>query len=286
METQCLMDIEEQLNRLQTDEVVLRRRQRAGRWVDERLLENALEKTPDLKDLLQDGAEGPSDALMSQLAFSGRKLREYRFLCAADPYAARDWLIEQIIHREQIAFRKENGISPATWKRFREGSAYPEEETLRQIIRGLRLNMQDEKEFRELVIREIFPVTVELRDEVREHLWQRNLTIREFLELAWISQTAWEAFQPAQCGSKTSQGTLLKMVIVFLMTPEEARSFLDIAGSDFVTRRDLVVLACLIQKIYDPFVLYEILEFFSRGYRNERLYQNLYHGALQPADFA
>lgn len=269
---ELFLKIEQMLNQLQADPDINRQRRLAPDWIDKRLRELAgtalkLPADTDSRERLEKLAEG--------LGLSGRKLREFRYLLSEDVPAAVEWLQEQLLAHDRIAFRKKAGIPAATWKRFYDVSAYVGDETVKRIVEGLALDEGEAAEFRALVIREVFQITKALRDSVWKNLENGKESITDFCIRAFISQNAWEPFRKKQEEGQTSQGTLLKMVIGFHLSRKAGEDFLAQVGSGFVMRRDLVVLASMLCEVYDVYTLHDILDFFAWSY-GEKLYGNLY----------
>lgn len=284
MEERLLITIEQNINRLTRDPRCAVR-YAAPEWVDMRLCEELERRLTELLEVSEacwrrfgEGQEPEfslvSDKLLHTLALSAQKKREFRYLSADNPGAAAEWLMDQQRAKERIAFRKKAGIPPATWKRFWEASTYTSEDTVERIVQALSLAEEEEKEFRSLIVHEFMEA-----EPFKQEVWRRVeecTGITEFLEHAFISQNAWEPFRRNSEGSVTSQGTLLKMVIGFAMSPEEGWTFLESGGSGFVMPRDLVVLACMHCGIYDVYVLSAALDWYAAGYGGGRLFGNLY----------
>ena len=103
----------------------------------------------------------------------------------------------------------------------------------------------------------------------------------DFLNYAFVGKEAWESFYPIEDESfkekKTSQDTLLKLVIGFGLDETGAWDFMDTAKSAFAVRRDLVVLSCIRRAYTNPMQVQEILDFFAEGSNGERYYTNPYN---------
>ena len=93
-----------------------------------------------------------------------------------------------------------------------------------------------------LLLRGKFEDVEPLKRPAREHIKSRGLNITEFLRHSYISQDAWEPFQPNGSGT-VSQGTLLKLAVGLSLTPDRAWSFLGLVQSGFFMECDLHVLA-------------------------------------------
>lgn len=294
------IQIEEILNGLQSSPDIRRRRSQAADWVCGRLQRQKEGELLTLLDIseaewqqVQKGDEAACRKLAGQLMgrlhtmtsssekadplmLSGRKRKEFEALAAASPEGAVQWFTEDLAKRARIAFCKKAGIAPATWQRFAECTVYTSEQNINRIVGTLGLSEEDNAEFRALVIRELFNDLSRLRPELTRRLKEANLTVPEFLDRSFISEKAWKPFSRVGGGRPASQGTLLKIIIGFTMTPGDGREFLALVGSSFVMRRDLVVLSCMCCGIYDVYELSDILEAFSHGYGGEKLYGNLY----------
>lgn len=213
------------------------------------------------------------------LGLSGRMFLEFRMLSRADRKSGLDFLEEALASREQIRFRKEAGIPAKAWLNFLNCRNYTGEATLEKIRRGLALTPEELPEFERRVIRQVFPVGEVLRAEVHRLQAATGMNVSSFLIYAWISTDAWEAFYPVRGESqarRTSQETLLKLVIGYSLKESAARTFMETAGSAFVVRRDLVVLAGIRCGFCRPMEMQKILDHFSAGRDGQPCYVNLY----------
>ena len=216
-----------------------------------------------------------------ELGLSGRKLREFRMTARVDRPGALAYFQEILLEKEQISFQKEAGIVAKVWLNFLHCRVLPGEATLKKLRHSLELTPEECVEFNRRVIQSVFPVDERLRKEVHSLREATGMTVSQFLVYAWISKDAWEAFYPnrgdgARAAKRTSQETLLKLVIGYGLEEEAARAFLAMAGSMFVVRRDLVVLSGIRCSYCQPMQMQEILEFFSQGTDGQPCYENLY----------
>ena len=278
------VQLEEQYNLLLTEPRIQELRGRASRWVCLRLarmqqvgLLSKLNISAVQWRMFQQGQDPKTAELVLDYAgLSRERTRQYRLLAKADPETAATWLIRQMLEREQRDFYTRIGISRHAWERFINCSAYTNESTIEQIARGLGLTQQEEQEFRSLVFRDTFAVTAPLKERVRWEIARQEVSISQFLERAELSDNAWVPFGSNTKNLPTSQQTLLKLILGAEMQEAEGRSLLELVSSDFVMRRDLAVLLCMREGIYDKTEIYYILEFFAQGYGKERFFRNLY----------
>lgn len=221
-----------------------------------------------------------------QLGLSGRMLREFQMTAKIDRESALFFLEETLLAKEQIKFRKKAGIPAKVWLNFLNCRNSTGEATLEKIRQHLSLNPEEVLEFNRRIIRYVFNVDEPLKTEVHRLREATGMTVSEFLAYAWISTDAWEAFYPicserkeepiSKKQKKTSQETLLKLVIGYGLNEEEAKNFMRTAHSVFAVRRDLVVLSGIRCGYQHPMQMQQILEFFAESRDGQRYYINLY----------
>lgn len=217
-----------------------------------------------------------------ELGLSGRKFREFRMIAREDRPGALAFFHQVLLEKEQTRFQKEAGIVAKVWLNFLHCRVLPGEATLEKLRHGLGLSPEECAAFNSRIIQSVFTVDEALRTEVHRLQEATGMTVSQFLVYAWISKDAWEAFYPtrragATEGKRTSQETLLKLVIGYGLEEAAARAFLKMAGSMFVVRRDLVVLSGMRCGYCQPMQMQEILEFFAQGADGQPCYENLYH---------
>ena len=195
--------------------------------------------------------------------------------------AALDELKDKLLKAERIQFWKDAGISANKWKPFHECTEYTDQKTLDKIKQQLKLTDDQQKELDRRVIARVFYVSGELRELVYDLLGKTGKKVEDFKIYAFIGKDAWESFYLAKDGkdkqAKTSQKTLLKLVVGFGLEEPKAWDFMGVAKSAFVMRQDLVVLACIRCRYTDPMEVMEILDYFAEGENGEVLYSNIYN---------
>lgn len=221
-----------------------------------------------------------------QLGLSNKMLSTFKLTAKLDRRGALAVLEDALLAKEMIAFRKEAAVSAKVWLNFIHCRNASGETTLNKIRSGLSLDEEDTLLFNSLVIHSVFYVDEAMRAEVRRLQKATGMTLTDFLIYSWISTDAWEAFYPVRKPAnadapdadrkKTSQETLLKLVIGFGLDEEGAKEFMLTSHSMFVFRRDLVVLSGIRCGYRTPALMQEILEFFAQGYNGQRYYSNLY----------
>ena len=214
------------------------------------------------------------------LGFSLEALKRLKRTAKQDRAAALEELAQELLEAKKIRFRKEAGIDAKIWIPIINNMTQPGDATLEKISNGLALSEEDRAFFRGLVIASVFSVTNELRDDNQDYRKRTGMTLTDFLNYAVIGKDAWEAFylsktEPGE-PKKTSQETLLKLVIGFGLDEPEAWAFLARVESGFVLRRDLVFLACIRQDHNNPLLMPEILDFFGTDRWGQKLYSNPY----------
>lgn len=286
--------LEEQLNRLLYDPEIQKRRSALPEYVTGKLQERvedhlqALGITPAVEAEFLAAPSMVTTQLFqivqtgqTELGLSGRKFREFRLTAREDRSEALAFLREALLAKEQTRFQKEAGIAAKVWLNFLHCRVLPGEATLEKLRCSLALSPEECAEFNRRIIQSVFTVDEGLRAEVHRLREATGMTVSQFLVYAWISKDAWEAFYPTRRagdreGKRTSQETLLRLIIGYGLEETAARAFLTMAGSMFVVRRDLVVLAGLRCGYGKPMQMQEILEFFSLGADGQPCYENLY----------
>ena len=282
--------IEEELNNLLRDAKIRMLRTALVEFVAECLRERAkirMEKAGLNEETKQRFVSGGTDAVFSLLskqtdllAVSQRQLREIKRIAKHDLEEAWKYLEDTLLEDEKLRFRKDAGIAAKVWISFLNHTVLPGEATLEKIRSHLSLTEEQRQEFDRRIIRYVFWVDHALREKVHKLREETGLSLADFLNYAVIGKEAWEAFYPLKDElyreKKTSQETLLKLVIGFGLDEEGAWEFMDTAKSTFVVRRDLVVLSCVRCAYTDPIQVQEILDFFSEGRNGERYYTNPY----------
>ena len=292
-DTISFVKLEEELNELLRDEKIRKLRTALVDFVTEQLRKRVLiqleetgfdqalkqgflgkdpEKTDAFYQLLQDRKD--------LLGISQQQMRQLKRNAKLKPECGWDYLVDLQLEEEILRFRKEAGIVAKVWLSFRNHTVLPGEATLEKLRSHLSLTPEQIQEFDRRVIRYMFRVDHPLREKVHKLRKQTGLTVLDFLTYAFIGKEAWEAFYPLEDKSfnekKTSQETLLKLVIGFGLDEAGAWDFMNTARSVFAVRRDLVVLSCIRCGYKDPIAVQEILDFFAEGKNGERYYTNHY----------
>lgn len=290
--------LEETLNTLLADEEIKQRRYGQVNMVKEKLRErvqsslDALGFPVETQSLYLDGEAEAAGILAGILPglLSQRKLRSFLLQQSSARPAALAYLKECMLDKAQIAFRKETGLSAKVWLGFYNSTAATSPETLEIIRRGLKLTNEECRRFDAMAIPEFFPVNDPLKREVHVRRRETGMAILEFLDFAYVSKDAWEAFYPIPPEGddppaqekgipdirSTSQDTLLKLIIGFGIPEADARALLGLAGSDFTLLRDLVFLAAMRTQYGHPDYLPEILDFFAEDEEGKTRYANPY----------
>ena len=279
--------LEEQMNLLLADPALAKIRYRASHWVLKRLEDRIKGQLCDLCGLTPEQWESfltgqePEFSRVQQAAFANFKIsrdekRELRMLADAGKDASAERMMAYLVKKEAEAFRKQAAITDPAWRRFINCSSYTSDEVASRIENALQLTPDEKKTFRALIFQDTFQTTQKLKEYVREQIDERKTTITAFLQKAEISENAWEPFRTNIKNLPTSQATLLKLIVGLEADQEKGSALLHKVNSDFVMRRDLAILICIQNEIYDIEKVYYVLEFFANGYGGERFYRNLY----------
>lgn len=282
--------IEEVLNNLMKDEKIRSHRTALVEYVAELLkprVGKRLEEVGITTSLEREFLKGNTQPVYqilkensSQLGISQEKMQDMKRMGKIDLSCAWDYLQKIMLEEEKRYFRKEAGIVSKVWQQFINHTVLPGKATLEKLRTALDMTPEQLLEFERRVVRYAFQVNQALRDTVHELRKGTGMGVTEFLNYAFIGKDAWEAFYPAKGDpnqiKKTSQETLLKLVIGFSLDENNAWAFMDTAKSTFAVRRDLVVLACIRCAYTNPIQVQEILEFFAEDGNGEPYYKNLY----------
>lgn len=279
--------LEEQMNLLLADPVLAKIRYRASHWVLNRLedrikgqLCNLCGLRPEQWGQFQTGQE-PEFSRVQQAVFTNFKIsrdekRELRILAELCKDASAERMLAYLVKKEAESFRKQAEITDPAWRRFINCSSYTSPEVASRIENALQLTPDERSHFRALLFQDTFQATQALKEHVRKQIEGKKTTITAFLQKAEISENAWEPFRTNAKNLPTSQATLLKLIVGLEADQEKGAALLHEVNSDFVMRRDLAVLICIQNRIYNIREIYYVLEFFANGYSGERFYRNLY----------
>lgn len=285
--------LEEKINSLQKDEKIKARREALPEFIWKRLRERSEQRldpkvfTPELLEgflkedpvntkkffaLLEEKAE--------ELQLSQKKLLEIRRAAKAKRASALETLREALLGREAIRFREEAQIAAKNWNPILNAAVPPGEILLERISRHLNLTQEQQAEFNALAVHRVFYVSASLRREVGDLLEKTGMNASRFRDYAFIGKDAWQPFQTPKTTEalprKTSQETLLKLIIGFGLEEEPAWAFMETAGGTFMLRIDLVFLACVCCGYQKPLWVMEILDFFAEDEDGNILYGNPY----------
>lgn len=285
--------LEEELNSLLRDQKIRKLRMAPVEYV-EKLLRGRMElrlKEAGFDEAMENGflQKDPEKtkalyALFSNrelgLAISQKQMRELKRCAKQNPKSALAYLLDIQLEEEKLRFRKQIQLQAKVWLSFLNGTVATGEATKEKIQKGLQMTPAQQAEFEKLLITRSFLVDKALRQVVHELLEKTGMILADFQIYAFIGKEAWEPFALPKNDSdkkkKTSQGTLLKLVIGFGLEEEGAWDFMEQAQSVFVEYRDLVFLACIRSRYVNPIQVQEILEFFAQDGEGNRIYTNPY----------
>lgn len=289
--------LEEQLNQLLADPAIKKIRTASAEYMKEKL-RGRVEKryaqvlAPasrlDKQELCQFVKQN-----MQQIGLSQRMFREFKFMVYGKEgtLGAIKFLKEILLDKEMLRFQKEAQISTKVWKNFIYSRIYTGEATLQKIRQQLALMSEDIQAFDRTIVANVFEVNRSLREDVHNLRKKTGLSVSNFLAYACISADAWEPFYPVPKNAeeegeekktaeeprrKTSQKTLLKLIIGYGLSEQKAKAFLAHVNSAFVMRLDLVFLAGIRCGYNHPVEMQEILDFFSEDQNGEAFYPNPY----------
>lgn len=283
--------LEEELNNLLYDESIQAIRNGLVNFVFDRLRQRVRIRLDDIKlDIpgFLSGDPNKTDEFyqllqthQNALKISKNQMQELKRNAKYDRSCAVDFLMSVLVKKERIRFCETAGIAAKVWLPFENSTNLTGEATLNKIRTHLDLTPEEQLEFDRRIIRSVFYVHTNLRNTVHQLQKNTGMTLTEFLDYAFILKSAWEAFyksneEPDKL-KKTSQATLLKLVIGFDLDETGAWNFMDTAKSTFALRRDLVILSCIRGGYTDPIQVWEILDYFAQSDSDVPYYSNLYH---------
>jgi len=291
--TKDYVRLEEKINQLHKDERIRRLRTALPDYIKRLLRKRALLRlepagiTPALEKAFLEKDEAGTKKFFETLKkkadvleLSQNMLLEVKRNARVDRKCALDALKDMLLDREIIRFRKEASIAAKDWIPVLNSSVLPGEILLKKISSNLKLTEDQAEEFQWHALHRVFVVSDPLREEVLRLREQSGMSVTDFKTYACIGKDAWESFYQSKAGpgqmKKTSQETLLKLLIGFALMEGEAWDFMDIAGSAFVVRMDLVFLACICCGYQKPLWVMEILDFFAEDDEGNLLYKNPY----------
>ncbi len=290
--------MEETINNLQKDPRVAEPRAALVKFVDGFLLDRIQKRLEEMgiteacleQFRLETPANkrGPARKVLYQLLeensqalrLSRENIRLVRRTARLNRQAGLETLKTILLKEERIAFRKEAEIDPSVWQNFIHGSNYTGQETLAKLAKGLNLDASQEKVMRSKAIRSSVPVDEDVRKEVKKRSLATGMNLTQFKAYACIGKDAWEVFyvstKEPERKKRASQETLLKLVVGYGEDEKESWAFMDAVGSGFYVRRDVVVLACILQNRRTPDAVYPVLEKYGADGATTEYFENLY----------
>ena len=242
-----------------------------------------------------------------------KKQTEFQKRAKLDAASWRRFLLADVLPREKNRTQALNdmiaGQNEDTWETFFTKEYLPTERNLEKICAGFGLDKKEEQTFLSLCIQRSFPINDALRNDLKEKLkpdFSREkgehilYDTQAFMAHARLSEKVWNKFgirtkepkeekkskEPSETAPYTSQGTLLMLLIGLKMNEPTGKEFLWHVHSGFYLYRDLVVLSCIKNNVYNAVcsdaenyidVFKKILdEFADSGDPDHPLYQNPY----------
>lgn len=285
----------EELKKLEKDSEVKKIRTASARYIEDKLRKRMKKRYAHVLDQASQLGKQELCRLvkenMQQIGLSQRMFREFRFTLYGedDSSAAIEFLEDVLLEKEMIRFQKEAQIPTKVWKNFIFSRIYTGETTLQKIRQQLALMSEDIQSFDRTIVASVFEVNKPLREDVHRLQKRTGMSVSDFLAYAGVSTDAWEAFYPIpkdaeeegnvekdEPKKKTSQKTLLKLIIGYGLDEQEAKAFLAHVNSTFVMQMDLVFLAGIRCGYNHPMEMQQILDHFSMDKNGEPYYPNPY----------
>lgn len=287
--------LEEQLNQLLADPAIRKRQTASAKYIEEKLRERMKKRHAQVLDQASRLDKQELCRLvqqnMQQIGLSQRMFREFRNTVYGKEglSEAMKFLEAVLLEKEMLRFQKEAGIPTKVWKNFIFSRIYTGEATLRKIRRQLALTPEEIQEFDRTIVANVFEVNKPLKEDVHKLRKATGMSVSDFLAYACVSADAWESFYPVpkdaeeeekgekeEAKRKTSQKTLLKLIIGYRLSEQKAKAFLAHVNSAFVMRLDLVFLTGIRCEYNHPMEMQQILDFFSEDQNGEPFYPNPY----------
>ncbi len=289
--------LEEQLNNLLADSSIRAARTASADYVIDKLRERMKSRNA---NVLNQASRLDKQELcrlvkqnMQNIGLSQRMFREFKNMAYGkdDTEEAIAFLEDVLLEKEIIQFRKDANIAAKVWQNFRYSRIYTDKATLQKICRQLELNPDEIEAFNRTIVVSTFDVNRPLREDAHKLQKQTGMSVFDFLIYACVSTDAWESFYPipkkdeeekdnpkeANPTRKTSQKTLLKLIIGFGIDEDRAKEFLANVNSAFVIRLDLIFLAAIRCGYNHPIKMQQILDFFLEDRYGESYSQNPYN---------
>lgn len=293
-----LIALEENMNNLLMDEKIKKRRTACSDFVMDKLMLRAektlvydLGITEDIqKDFLENDMvafERVLEILKSTTNITGlseRAIKQINTLAYMNKKSALDELKKMLIKKERIALCKEIKLNTKVFLDFIYAMKYTSEKTIEKLSVGLNLTEEEKEEMKALNMPRYFYLSFEFRNEIYALREATGMGVEDFLIYSYISTDAWRKISEKtkeesndrienSKKSRTSQGTLLKLITGFGFEADTAKAFLNKAGSDFVMVCDLAFLTAITTgyKLLgrkDPTDVMEIVDYLSSGREN------------------
>ena len=297
-ETIDYVKLENTLNHLQLDSRVRSYRNAPVKFVQRKLLvlvekklqeagltrqleQGFLEKDPELTKAFYGWLQANAETLNISQDAIRRIKRTAKSDDAMAREAAQDELRDYLLSKEYILFYQRAKIVAKVWSCFINSTEPTGEITKQKIIDTLGLSPEEAEAFSKCVISHVIYVTKELREKVETLREKTGMFLTDFQNYACVGKEAWEAFYISKKNPeklrRTSQDTLLKLVIGFGLDEDGAWEFMDTAQSAFIFRKDLVFLACVCCNHMDPVDVQQILDFFNADKEGTPCYHNPYY---------
>lgn len=299
LDSGAMARVEQTLNILMAEDGIRKRRTAAAVC-----LENWLEETVSTR-MKQSGLGEPEFAALAsgekplypkvvcrltEMGISRQKQSELRTVACTGVQAAQKQLRMYLYDQELAKVFKESGLGHTSWRAFIESSGYISPKTAERIAAAAHMKPKEKQAFLDQLVRDSFEDLTRLRPTLWAYMDKKNISETVLKRRTLLSSRAWaplargrgnaggdaEDHVTRASGERVSQSTLLRLVAGLELSRADAEALLESAGSGFIMRRDLVVLAAVILCIYDSWDVYDILEEYAHGPYGERYYGNIY----------
>lgn len=190
-------------------------------------------------------------------------------------------LRDELAYECEIKIAKKAKLYPNTWSRFLDNEKGTTENTVRKIEEAFELEPHECELLESKILKDTFLMSEELSELSKnylEDLVKTTLGKESFLksdiikileEKADLTKSVLETIETTD--SKIKQNTLLKLIVAFGLNDKESNAYMEVAGSGFYRKLDVIFLSCIACGYTDPHTVSAIIDRF----KNEKKMKNL-----------
>ena len=265
--------IQDSLDDILADNEITAVRQGAVNFIYEKLRCSYRSELKELKSKDKEEIAVYLDELCERNVISGYIAKKIKKLLKLDKEAAILELDETLLEKKIVSMCTEVCIKKQQFDCYRMNLSFISRDTVKAIAGYLRLTDDEKNELSKLAFYHPITGANRLAGKLNELIsfWckKHECGRLDFMEHALVSSKAMEVFTKEN--TSTTQKTLLKLIVGLELPTEKkaenglytAEEFLAVLDSAFVIHRDLCLLACLYNRVYDPYKIFTILNRFS-----------------------